>query len=237
MATVPTPTTSETVADLLEQLGGIAPQRIRLRPPPGQATEQDVLDIRRRERRLYELVDGVLVEKIMGYLESHLAIWLSHLLQSFLDRHDLGILAGPDGALRLMPGLVRIPDITFLSWDQLPKHEVPSDPIPGLAPALAVEVLSEGNTPAEMERKLREYFLAGVRLVWLVDPARRTVTVYTAPDRRAVLTEEQTLDGGAVLPGLAVPLRTLFARTPRRPGSPAKGKGTRPPAKRKPRKD
>ena len=71
------------------------PARIRLRPPPGQATEKDVLRIHRREERLYELVDGVLVEKVMGFKEAVLATWVGYLLQDFLNRKDLGILGGP----------------------------------------------------------------------------------------------------------------------------------------------
>jgi Uma2 family endonuclease len=78
-------------------------------------------------------------------------------------------------------------------------------------PDLAVEVLSEGNTPREMEQKLQEYFTAGVRLVWYVDPVRQEVHVYTAPDQRKVLTADHTLHGGEVLPGFTLPLRQLFA--------------------------
>ena len=85
-----------------------------------------------------------------------------------MDRNDLGFLTGSDGAVRLMPGLIRIPDISFIAWDQLPKRERPTDAIAGLAPALAVEVLSKGNTRKEMDRKVGEYFRCGVRLVWLV---------------------------------------------------------------------
>jgi hypothetical protein len=63
-----------TLADILKRLGGISPKWIRFRPAPGTATERDVIRIRDRERRLFELVDGVLVEKVMGYWESVLAI-------------------------------------------------------------------------------------------------------------------------------------------------------------------
>jgi Uma2 family endonuclease len=207
----------ETLADLLHELGDIAPSRVRATPPPGQATERDLIRLNQRKERLYELVDGILVEKIMGYPESFLTMRLGHFLQGFLDMHDLGIVAGPDGAMRLMPGLVRIPDVSFVSWEHLPiRGEIPTDPIAGLAPDLAVEVLSEGNTKREMARKLKEYFLAGVRLVWFVSMHERTVTVYTAPDQATVLTERQTLHGGDVLPGLALSLRQLFAGiTPR----------------------
>jgi hypothetical protein len=68
-----------TLADVLQQLGGISPRRVRFRPAPGTATEDDVVKIRDRERRLFELVDGVLVEKVMGYWESVLAIELAGL--------------------------------------------------------------------------------------------------------------------------------------------------------------
>jgi Uma2 family endonuclease len=205
----------ETMAEVLERLGGIDPARVRVRPTPGTATEKDLLALQQRSDRLYELVDGVLVEKVMGLLESALAVWLVYLVQTFLAEHDLGFLAGADGTLRLMPGLVRIPDVSFVSWQRVPvPGQIPTEPIPALAPNLAVEVLSEGNTPGEMTRKLKEYFLAGVQLVWFVDPARRTVEVFTAPDASTLFAEEQTLDGGAVLPGFTLPLARLFARVP-----------------------
>jgi Uma2 family endonuclease len=225
-----------TLADLLEQLGDISPARIRATPAPGTATEQDLLDIHQRERRLYELVDGVLVEKALGFLESSLTCDLIMLLGVFLDDHKLGFLAGPDGAVRLSQRLVRIPDISFIAWKQLPSRERPRAAIADLAPALAVEVLSKENTEKEMARKVREYFLSGVQLVWLVDEKQRTVQVYTAPDQSVVLMEEETLDGGDVLPGLSLPLRQIFAGAPPVPSSTPRKKGTRHPAKRKPRK-
>jgi Uma2 family endonuclease len=203
------------VADLLKHLGDISPERIRLQPAPGQANEQDVLEIRDSEERFYELVEGVLVEKIMGYLESYLAIELGRLLGNFIAEHDLGILTGADGALRLMQGLVRIPDLAFVSWEHLPERRLPIEAVPDVTPDLAVEILSEGNTPAEMERKLRDYFLSGTRLVWYIDPQRRTVRVYANPDQCIELGERQTLDGGAVLPGFSLPLTQLFARLPK----------------------
>jgi Uma2 family endonuclease len=205
----------ETVADLVEQLGGIPLQRIRMRPLPGTATEQDVLDVESRENRLCELVDGVLVEKAMGIRESILAIALGGYLRDFTRPRNLGLIAGEGGMMRLSSGLVRIPDVAFVSWDRLPGRRVPSAPIPHLAPDLAVEVLSQSNTEKEMDRKLREYFAAGVILVWFVDPRSRTVTVYTAVDQCVVLDETQTLDGGSVLPGFCLLVRELFAELDR----------------------
>jgi Uma2 family endonuclease len=205
------PVVPETLAELVEQLGGIPLERILLRPYPGTATEKDVLEMERRENRLCELVDGVLVEKAMGFRESLLAIALAGFLRAFVRPRKLGVVAGADGTLRLAAGLVRIPDVSFVSWDRLPGRRVPSKPIPRLAPNLAVEVLSEGNTKKEMKRKVGEYFEAGVVLVWLVQPKDRTVTVYTAVDQFVVLDEKQTLEGGPVLPGFSLPLAELFA--------------------------
>ena len=71
-------------------------------------------------------------------------------------------------------------------------------------------MLSEGNTPREMARKVREYFDTGCRLVWIVDPRDRTVAVYTSPGKATILTEKQTLTGGDVLVGFRLPLRKLF---------------------------
>ena len=199
------------MGDLLKHFGGIAPERIRLDPPPGQATERHVIELDDHEDRLYELVDGVLVEKIMGLPESHVAAEMVRHLANFTAEHDLGIVTGPDGTMRLMPGLVRIPDVAFVSWERLPGKIVPAEAIPDLAPDLAVEVLSEGNTKGEMQRKLRDYFFAGVRLVWYVDLKNRTAEVHTSPDEGATVAEGQSLDGGAVLPGFRLPLRRLFA--------------------------
>ncbi len=78
-------------------------------------------------------------------------------------------------------------------------------------------MLSDSNTREEMELKRKEYFFAGTRLVWIVDPPRRVVEVYTAPDQYVTLTEEQTLDGGDVLPGFKLPLRNLFSGVPQAP--------------------
>jgi len=124
-----------TVADLLEQLGGIDPARVRMDPPLGKATEKDLLRIHGREDRLYELVDGVLVEKIMGYLEGCLAAILIRFLGNWIEERDLGYLSAPDSPMRLLPRVVRLPDISFMSWKRLGKHELPEEPIPNLAPS------------------------------------------------------------------------------------------------------
>lgn len=200
-----------TLADLHKRFGPMPLWRIRREPAPGTATERDVLEILAREDRLCELVDGVLVEKTMGFEESFLALAIGTFLNNFVAPRKLGIVTGADGTIRLAPGLVRIPDVAFFSWDRIPNRRFPRKPIPKLAPDLAVEVLSASNTRKEMQRKLADYFKAGVRLVWYVDPKTRMVQVFTSRSSRKTLRESQTLDGGAVLPGFSVSLRQLFA--------------------------
>jgi Uma2 family endonuclease len=212
------PATIRTLADLRKRLGGIPLERIWFRPAPGTATEKDVLEVEERENRLCELVDGTLVEKAVGFEEARVALRLGRLIDSYVDQNDLGICVGADGMMRIAPGLVRIPDLSFIAWDRLPGRESPAEPIPDLAPDLAAEVLSEGNTRAEMARKVREYFEAGVRLVWLIDPKKRTARVFSTVGKSVLVRSDQALDGGDVLPGLVVPLSELLdrGRRPRR---------------------
>ena len=198
-------------AELVERLGGVPLDRIRLQPPPGTATVDDVLEIDAHEDRFCELVDGVLVEKTMGFQESQIAILIAAAIGTFAKKHDLGVVTG-EGGMILFPGnQLRIPDVAFVSWDQFPEGEIPAEPAPEIVPDLAVEVLSRSNSPGEMSRKLREYFAAGVQLVWYVDPVGKSVTVYTAVSRSKVVPLEGMLDGGKVLPGFTLPVRDIFA--------------------------
>ncbi|MBC8116380.1 MAG: Uma2 family endonuclease [Candidatus Saccharimonas sp.] len=206
----------ETLAELVERLGGIPLDRIRFHPAPGTATEKDVITaLEAPRKRICELIDGVLVEKAMGYRESVLASLLIELLNAWVRPRNLGLVSSPDGTLRLWAGRVRIPDVAFTSWDRMPGRKRPTKPIPELSPDLAVEVLSESNTYGEMQLKLADYFAASVRLVWIVDPELRTVEVHAGSGQMTLLRQDDTLDGGAVLPGFAVPLKDLFAELDR----------------------
>lgn len=215
-----------TLADVLHELGDISPDRVRLIPSPGTATEKDLLRIGKSDGSIYELVDGTLVAKPMGFEESALAFELGGYLREFVKEKNLGRLTGPDGHFRLFAKLVRAPDISFVSWERLDASNVDMEAFPDLAPDLAIEVLSPGNTKGEMDEKLSEYFTHGVRLVWMVDPRKKQVAIHTTPEDPVILTEKDTLDGGSVLPGFALSLKALFTPpTPPNPkGKPKKGK-------------
>ncbi len=203
---------TETMADLLKRLGN---SRIRWHPTPGTATEKDLLAAERKSGRLCELVDGTLVEKTMGEEESFLSMWLGMRMNNFVVARNLGWMTGEQGPYRLFSGTIRMPDLAFVSWDRCPRHRRLGRPIPSIAPDLAIEILSRKNTRAEMARKRREYFEAGVLLVWMVDPRKRVVHVYTAANQFTTLTESDTLTGDPVLPGFKLRLRELFGELDR----------------------
>jgi Uma2 family endonuclease len=210
---------TETLQDLVERLGGIPLSRILAQPAPGLATEEDLLRENARKRRLCELVDGILVEKAMGLRESLLAGVILAMLREFVVPRNLGLVAGADGAVRLFPGLVRI-DVAFLSWSRVPEGRVPKEPIPQLAPDVAVEVLSRSNTKAEMHRKRKEYFEAGVEVVWQVDPEERNVSVYEkGQDQPRVYDRTQTIECRDFLTGFRLVLPELFSELDRSAGA------------------
>ncbi len=201
-----------TLGDLFERFGPMPDHRIRREPKPGTATEDDVLEIHDREKHLCELVDGILVEKTMGQFESMAAMRLIIILGSFVRSNRLGEVFGEAGFMKLKPGLIRIPDVSFVSKARMKVAKIrPGGRIQPLVPELAVEVLSRGNTKQEMDRKLVDYFQAGVQLVWYIDPRSQTVTVYQATDQFQVIAPPGELAGDPVLPGLKIPLKEIFA--------------------------
>jgi Uma2 family endonuclease len=195
------------IEELIDYLG-VPARRIRLHPPPGTATEEDVL----RVQPWCELIDGILVERAMGWYESRLGALLIHYLEDYLELRDIGFVLGADGMMRFQIGQVRIPDVAFYSWSLFPDREPPLEKILSAVPDLPVEILSEGNTEKEMERKRKEFFGGGAKLMWIVDPEKRTVDVYTSVDEHTTLTENDSLDGGTVLPGFTLSIKTWFER-------------------------
>ena len=204
----------KTLGDILDHLGGIPAYRVRANPWPGTATEKDVTRILDRENVPCELIDWIIVEKASGWLEAFLKPQLGFLVYSYIKRDDLGLMVGSTCPFRIKPKLLLSPDISFVSWAKLPDRMIPDVEIAEFVPDLAIEVVSKGNTRREMNRKLDEYFQAGVQLVWFVFPKKRTVRVYTSPDSSTLFAEGESLDGGDVLPGLKLPLVDIFARMP-----------------------
>jgi Uma2 family endonuclease len=200
-----------TVAHLLRYLG-VPARRVLLDPAPGTATEADVIALCNGEpKQLVELVRGTLFEKDMGFPESLMAAELIRLIGNFVVQHRHGRVAGADGLARFLPGVVRIPDVSFTSWVRWPKPGTVIPQIADWAPDLCIEVLSPRNSRREMQLKRQNYFAGGSKLVWQFDPSAETVVVYTDEETGTTLTKSDVLTGGEVLPGFTLSLAELFA--------------------------
>ncbi len=206
---------AENLAQVVDRLGGIPLDRIVWKPFPGTATEADQIRyVDGDDKRLVELLDGILVEKAMGLRESFLASWIATCLNNFVVPRKLGLVSVADGLVRLFPGLVRIPDVAYFPLIGFDSPRDANRAIGTVAPALAVEIRSATNTRKELEKKTKDYFRAGTQIVWLVQPASQTVQVYTALDTSVVLKAPEVLDGGRLLPGFHLPVADLFGYLP-----------------------
>lgn len=214
MASTVTSTKSDRLADVIRELGDVPLDLILWTPRPGTATESDLVQITERgEHGRIELVDGILVEKPMGARDGYWAVVLIELFGPYRRAHNPGVFGAPDAQMRLREGLIRIPDLHFTSWANLPSDSAHMLPVVDYPPDLAVEILSRSNRPGMISRKRREYFSAGTQLIWVIDPDARTVSVYADsanPDAHVTLTEADTLAGDPVLPGFALKLADYF---------------------------
>ncbi|MEW6756014.1 MAG: Uma2 family endonuclease [Candidatus Latescibacterota bacterium] len=132
-------------------------------------------------------------------------------LAHHVELHDLGTVLAAETGFRLSsdPDTVRAPDVAFVGQPRLLAAGRVEGFWPG-APDLAVEVLSPGDSFAEVEEKVRDWLAAGTRLVVVANPAQRTLTVYRSLSDIRVLQEGETLDAGDVVPGWRVPVAEIF---------------------------
>jgi Uma2 family endonuclease len=158
-----------------------------------------------------ELVRGeVVTMPPPGFVHDHVQVNITYLVESFNRVHNLGHLTVESGVItETGPDTVRGPDVAFWSYATLPADHVPVV-YANVAADLVAEVVSPSNTRKQVARKLREYFVSGTRLVWIVDPEDRTVTVYTKAGEGTVLWEDATVTGGDVLPGFSSPVSEFF---------------------------
>lgn len=159
---------------------------------------------------LTELVRGIVVrEPRPGWLHGRTQIRLGHLLQSWADAHgDAEVTAESGYVLAEEPATVRGPDVAVV-LGPAPKRSRVGGWTQG-APDVAIEVLSPHDTSSAMQRKTLQYLEVGARLVWIVDPGARTVTVYRPDGTARVLREDDTLEGGDVLPDFGGRVGELF---------------------------
>jgi len=174
--------------------------------------------VSRGDDRLYEVVNGQIVEIAhLGVYETVIASILLENLGPFVTAQALGrcvsetlFLIDPATTLK------RRPDLAFVSFERWPRdRRIPRAESWDVVPDLPVEVVSPTNTAVEIKGKIREYFAAKARLVWVIYPDEALVEVYESPTQVRIFSRPDTLDAGAVVPGFQLPLSILFeADTP-----------------------
>lgn len=162
-----------------------------------------------------ELVNGRIIEMPpAGGIHGKIVSTIVWFLVDYNRRTGAGEVVSSDtGFVLNVPGdteRVRAPDAAFISRSRVAGGRLSESFIPN-APDLAVEVLSPSETGPDIQQKVRDYFDAGSRLVWLIAPQARTVTVYRADGSARLLRDHDTLEGEDVLPGLSFPLGDLFS--------------------------
>lgn len=161
-----------------------------------------------------ELVNGEVKEMppvggVHGQITVRTCAWLG----GYVREHGGGeVVAGDVGFVLNLPDdpeRVRAPDVAFVSAQRLPGGRLPEGFLVG-APDLAVEILSPTDNPIDIQQKVRDYLEGGARLIWIIAPQAKTVTVYRADGSARLLRENDSLEGEDVLPGLRIPLAELF---------------------------
>jgi Uma2 family endonuclease len=173
-------------------------------------TWQEALELPNGDR--YEVMNGELKERCMSFRSSAIAGVIVELLRRWSRAGHPGTVAQSDGGLTIFPwapGDVRMPDVSYISKERLPR--VPEKGWLDVPPELAVEVVSPNDTVAAMEDKAQDYIRAGVQLVWVVVPSTQAVHVWWAAGHREILVPGDSLTGRDILPGFEVAVDDLFA--------------------------
>jgi Uma2 family endonuclease len=162
---------------------------------------------------LYEVVDNQIRElPPMGAREVDLASTLIRILSNFAWSHQLGRVES-EMLFLLDPvkNLQRRPDLALVSYERWPRdRRIPAEPAWEVVPNLAIEVISPKNLANDVVQKIEDYFKTGAQRVWVIYPNVSKVYEYDSPSSVRILTPEQSLEGGTVLPGLQVPLKDLL---------------------------
>ncbi len=207
------PQTAALPAGLLRRLGDIPPERVRADPPPGTATEADLILLDGQKPKC-ELIDGTIVEKTAGCPESYLSSQLIGELGVYLKANPIAFQSGAGYSVRVGPQQVRVPDGAVVLWNAGEPRRVKRCVITDDVPALIFEIPKPSNTKAEIARKLAEFFAAGTQVAWVVDSQTGTADIYTSATDKVAVPRDGVLTAEAVLPGFALPLAVVFEEGP-----------------------
>ena len=181
---------------------------MRLMKIKGSATIDDLLRMP-KDGRKYELVDGEIVVSPAGMRHSEIAAKISYIIATFLEKSPIGKVYGADLGIILPNENLRSPDVTFVRNEKLPEGKSPEG-FGEMVPDLIVEVLSPSESLTQVGRKIGEFLECGVPLVWLIDPATETVTVYRSLSQTEQLSAQDTINAEPILPGFSCPVSRFF---------------------------
>jgi Uma2 family endonuclease len=173
-----------------------------------QATEEDLLRAP-EDGYKHELVDGQIRMSPAGFRHGLVCIRLSSRLGTFVEKAQIGTVCDSSTGFRLPRGNVRLPDVAFVARGRFPNEVIPEG-FSDVVPDLAVEVLSPDDRMREVLDKVGEYLDAGVRLVWVIDPGRRSAAVYRSLTEVQTLGPDGALDGRDVVPGFRCTLAEVL---------------------------
>lgn len=158
----------------------------------------------------YELVHGrVVAVTPAGFSHGAITRRVGALLGAFVDEHQLGEVVGAETGFWLGPDTLRGADCAYVGRAKLASLTEPDKYAP-FAPDLAVEVVSPGDTAADIRDKVDLYLAAGTRLVWVIYPSLRAVDVYRPDGTAQIVDADGVLEGGDLLPGLRLVVADLF---------------------------
>lgn len=157
--------------------------------------------------RIFELIEGEIVEKMPSFTPSKIGMRIGRLVGNFVDEHEIGYMTGADGGYILSDEDTFNPDVAYISKAHLP--EIPNREVIG-PPDFAVEVKSPTDSKREMRRKAEKYLAYGTRLVWLVFPDEQTIEVYVPDEDVKTVGIDGVLDGGEVLLGFTLTVGDIF---------------------------
>ena len=184
-----------------------------MNPTPTLARNSTAVSIVSEAEASFEIIDGIRVETPPMSTESTLIASELYLhVANFAKANKIGR-GIVDGLFHLPLPMDRNrrPDVAFVPFSRWPQTKrLPSSDAWDVLPDIVAEVLSPSDLAEEVLDKIEEYFLSGIRLVWVIHPKLQLVYVYESPTQIRVLTRNDSLDGGVALPGFQLPLVQLF---------------------------